>query len=87
MYVTFVILIGNFIRSSLVSQISTIIMFTELPDVSMIWQLLLDIYLVREMKEYRLEEELFAKLIFLYRSPNIMIKSTRIRHLVKIKLD
>jgi hypothetical protein len=40
-------------------------------------QLLLDIYLVRESGEFDLEEDLFAKLLFLYRSPETLIKWTR----------
>ena len=40
-------------------------------------QLCLDIYLVREIGELNLEEDLFAKLIFLYRSPETLIKWTR----------
>ena len=42
-------------------------------------QLCLDIYLVREIGKLDLEEDLFAKLIFLYRSPETLIKWTRPR--------
>ena len=42
-----------------------------------ILKLCLDIYTVREVKELRLEEELFAKLIFLYRSSETMVKWTK----------
>jgi hypothetical protein len=52
-------------------------MFEQLPDVNRIMDLCIEIYLVRENNEYLLEEELFAKLIFLYRSPEMMIKYTK----------
>ena len=53
------------------------IMFEQLPNVDRIMDLCIEIYLVRENDEYVLEEELFAKLLFLYRSPEMMIKYTR----------
>ena len=39
----------------------------------------LDIYLVREMKLWKLEEDLMAKLIYLYRSPETMLPFTKLR--------
>lgn len=52
-------------------------MFDDMPYVDRVLQLCLDIYLVRESGEFTLEEDLFAKLIFLYRSPEMLIKWTR----------
>ena len=73
---SFILLIGRFLRMGTTGQHQTII-FRELPMVDNILQLCLDIYLVREMKEFHLEEDLYAKLIFLYRSPETMVKWTR----------
>jgi hypothetical protein len=52
-------------------------MFNELPSVERLWHLLRDIYLVREHIELRFEEQLFAKLLFLYRSPETLIRFTK----------
>ncbi|XP_055955380.1 piezo-type mechanosensitive ion channel component 2 isoform X2 [Patella vulgata] len=75
LYVSFILLIGRFLRIALTGQLQTI-MFRELPNVDKILQLCLNIYLVREMKEYRLEEDLYSKIVFLYRSPETLIKWT-----------
>ena len=52
-------------------------MFNELPSVERLWQLLKDIYLVREHYLFKIEEQLFAKLLFLYRSPETLIRFTK----------
>lgn len=57
-----------------VSDVAPKIMFEDLPFVDRILRLCLDIYLVRESKDLCLEEDLFAKLIFLYRSPETLIR-------------
>lgn len=71
-----VLVIGKFVREFF-NGISRSIMFEELPNPDRILKLCTDIFLVREMGELELEEQLFAKLIFLYRSPETMIKWTR----------
>ncbi|XP_059615886.1 piezo-type mechanosensitive ion channel component isoform X4 [Phlebotomus argentipes] len=76
MYTTFVIVISRVLRG-IFSGSSVKIMFEDLPYVDRVLQLCLDIYLVRESLDFALEEDLFAKLIFLYRSPETMIKWTR----------
>nr|XP_013001447.1 piezo-type mechanosensitive ion channel component 1 isoform X3 [Cavia porcellus] len=76
LYVSIVLVIGKFVRGFF-GEISHSIMFEELPCVDRILKLCQDIFLVRETRELELEEELYAKLIFLYRSPETMIKWTR----------
>ncbi|XP_036328319.1 piezo-type mechanosensitive ion channel component isoform X2 [Rhagoletis pomonella] len=75
-YTTFVIVASRFFKSFIGGQ-NRKIMFEDMPYVDRVLQLCLDIYLVREALEFALEEDLFAKLIFLYRSPETMIKWTR----------
>lgn len=60
----------------IVSDMAPKIMFDDLPYVDRILRLCLDIYLVRESGDLCLEEDLFAKLIFLYRSPETLIRFT-----------
>lgn len=55
-------------------------MYQELPCVDNILNLCLDIYMVRESQDYRMEEYLFSKLIFLYRSPETLIKWTKFKY-------
>ncbi|CAG4944089.1 unnamed protein product [Colias eurytheme] len=76
LYTTFVFLASRVLRGFF-SGIYTKIMFDDLPNVDRVLQLCLDIYLVREALELTLEEDLFAKLVFLYRSPETMIKWSR----------
>ncbi|XP_028032230.1 piezo-type mechanosensitive ion channel component isoform X3 [Bombyx mandarina] len=76
LYTTFVFLASRILRGFF-SGIYTKIMFDDLPNVDRVLQLCLDIYLVREALELSLEEDLFAKLVFLYRSPETMIKWSR----------
>nr|XP_060627625.1 piezo-type mechanosensitive ion channel component 2-like [Anolis sagrei ordinatus] len=76
LYMSVVLVVGKFIREFF-NGISRSIMFEELPNVDRILKLCTDIFLAREAGELELEEQLFAKLIFLYRSPETMIKWTR----------
>ena len=73
-----ILVVAQFVRMSTTGMMSSI-MWQQLPDVDRVWKLCQDIYMAREAHEYRLEEELYAKLTFLYRSPETMIKVTRKR--------
>jgi len=77
LYTTLIFVFSRFLRGTIFAGASSKIMFEDLPYVDRLLQLCLDIYLVRESFEFTLEEDLFAKLIFLYRSPETMIKWTR----------
>lgn len=77
LYSTYIVLTSKFFRQFLASKICDIVR-QDLPYVDRILQLCSDIYLVREQEDYQLEEDLYAKLIFLYRSPETMIRWTRL---------
>ncbi|XP_072771947.1 piezo-type mechanosensitive ion channel component 2 [Nerophis lumbriciformis] len=76
LYMSVVLVIGKFVREFF-NGISRSIMFEELPCVDRVLKLCTDIFVVRETGEMELEHTLFEKLIFLYRSPETMIKMTR----------
>ncbi|XP_072222975.1 piezo-type mechanosensitive ion channel component 2 [Leuresthes tenuis] len=76
LYMSVVLVIGKFVREFF-NGISRSIMFEELPCVDRVLKLCTDIFVVRETGEMELEETLVEKLIFLYRSPETMIKMTR----------
>ncbi|XP_049822868.1 piezo-type mechanosensitive ion channel component isoform X3 [Aethina tumida] len=76
LYTTLVFVASRVLRGFFNEQCFKI-MFEDMPNVDRVLQLCFDIYLVREAREFTLEEDLFAKLVFLYRSPETMIKWTR----------
>nr|XP_042909147.1 piezo-type mechanosensitive ion channel component-like [Parasteatoda tepidariorum] len=76
LYTTFALVVSRVVRG-FVAGTSSNIMFDDMPYVDRVLQLCMNIYLVRESGEFTLEEDLFAKLIFLYRSPEMLIKWTR----------
>jgi hypothetical protein len=75
LYTTFVIVVARLLRA--IFETSRTIMFNELPSVKRLWRLLRDIHLVRERNELLIEEQLFAKLLFLYRSHETLIRFTK----------
>lgn len=70
-------LTSRYFRRYLASRIADI-MRDDLPYVDRILHVLNDIYLAREQGDFKLEEDLYAKLIFLYRSPETLIRWTRV---------
>jgi piezo-type mechanosensitive ion channel component 1/2 len=77
-YVGLIILLGKVIRSLIASNPLDVII-SEIPNPDYLLKICLDIYLVREATDFTLEQDLFAKLIFLFRSPATLIKWTRYR--------
>lgn len=67
---------GRFIRTLVVQSPLDVILY-EMPSVDRVLQLCLDVFLVREAGDFLLEQDLFAKLIFLFRSPETLIRWTR----------
>ena len=78
LYTSVVLVVGRLIRVNLFMKFHEI-MFKEFPGVDYICELIDKIYLAREVKELEIEEVLYAKLLFLYRSPETMISITRLK--------
>ncbi|GAU96230.1 hypothetical protein RvY_07704-3 [Ramazzottius varieornatus] len=76
LYISLVFVIGRLVRTWSSGQ-SYRIIYEDLPTVDKLLRLCMDIFLVRENREYRLEEDLYSRLIFLYRSPETMFKWTK----------
>jgi len=78
LYLSLVLLVAKFIRMWTENRAYRV-MVEELPNPDYIISLCKDIYVSRESLEWRLEEELFAKLLFLFRSPEMLIQVSQIR--------
>ncbi|XP_066904994.1 piezo-type mechanosensitive ion channel component-like [Halyomorpha halys] len=68
-------------------RVSQEIQFIDWPQADYVELICKSIYLAREEKNYDLEEYLYAKLIFIYRSPETMIEVTRITQLEHFPSD
>lgn len=78
LYLSLVLVIGKFVR--LWTQgLTQRVMIDEMPCPDYVHNLLCQIYIARDRREFELEEELFAKLIFLFRSPEMLIDCSRPR--------
>ena len=75
-YISFILVLGKVIRTMFTGMMSDI-KYRQMPYVERIQELIYNLYLARESMDLRLEEELFAKLLFVYRSPETMIKYSR----------
>lgn len=76
MYIALVLLIWQKVRGILTNQPLDVII-SEIPNPDHLLKICQDIYLVREAKDFILEQDLYAKLIFLFRSPSTLIRWTR----------
>jgi hypothetical protein len=71
-----VLALSRLIRLLVVNS-SMRIMFEQMPNVDRIIKLCRSVYMVRENHQFLLEEQLYSKVLFLYRSPETMIKYTK----------
>uniref|UniRef100_A0AC35U6K3 Piezo-type mechanosensitive ion channel component n=1 Tax=Rhabditophanes sp. KR3021 TaxID=114890 RepID=A0AC35U6K3_9BILA len=76
MYIALVLMLHRLIRG-MITNAPLDVIINEIPNPDFLLRICLDIYLVREAKDFVLEQDLFAKLIFLFRSPATLIEWTR----------
>lgn len=77
MYTVYFLALFRLVRIVLVADMTRNIWLDDMPNVRRIYVLINDIYIVRASRHYKIEEDLFAKLIFLMRSRELAIKVTR----------
>lgn len=85
MYLSFVLVAFKFIRTSFIVGRILYVHLEEAPDVDKLLELIDQIVLARELKDFWLEEELFAKLIFILRCPEVLFYMTRMRKINPVK--
>ena len=76
MYVVYVLAVGSFART-FTTNLVTQIPYNELPSTARLTALCEDIYAMRHVREFHLEERLFWILIRIYRSPAVLFEFTR----------
>lgn len=77
MYMLYFFVVLNIIRKSFFTLWTHKVRIYELPAVDRILALLNDIYYARALKQFKHEEDLFARLVFTLRSSSILIEMTR----------
>lgn len=75
-YISIVSVAATFIRGQMFGTTNTI-MFDELPQVDALWNFLNDIYLLRNVHEFAIENDLFDRLIYIYRDPQLLLYWTK----------
>ncbi|KAI6218637.1 Piezo-type mechanosensitive ion channel component 2 [Aphelenchoides fujianensis] len=78
-YLAVVLLAARLIRAVVISD-PTAVIVTEMPNPDYLLRVCQDLYIAREARDFELEEDIFAKLIFLFRSPESLVKWTRLKH-------
>ena len=78
MYVSFVLVLFKFFRTGFIEGRMVLLYVEELPCVDPILVLFDQMFMAREMKDYWLEEELVAKMIFIIRNPDVLFRITRL---------
>lgn len=84
LYVSVVLVIGRFIRTY-ISDLPTRLYIDEILDPDPLLKLCNDIFLVRENKDFQMEEILVGKLFYIFKSPEKVAKVTGQRP--KLKTD
>ena len=72
-YTIFVLALGRTVRSN-ISGLITYIIYNELASTNKLWALCNDIYAARYHGDLAMEEELFAMLVDIYRSPDTLLQ-------------
>ena len=75
-YISMISVVATYIRSQLFGP-SYLIMFHELPQVDALWRFLNDIYFSRTAEEHAIENDLFCRLIYIYRNPHLLTYWTK----------
>ncbi|KRY16243.1 Piezo-type mechanosensitive ion channel component 2 [Trichinella patagoniensis] len=75
-YIVVVFAVARYVRTATITP-SMELTISEIPNVDRMLRLCKDVFLAREAKDFALEVDLFAKLLFLFRSPETLIRWTR----------